>query len=701
MTNRLSDSGAIGFDVLTKDNYRSWRMKAEALLRVSDLWDHVDEDEKSSAVGESWMKKDGIAKSKLILHISSELLLLLENCATAREVWLKLENVYDNRDKDSEVSTDDCEDNDEDVIINAIEDSAEDFFNKINDLSGKNLMDYKELLSSTFTNGLFSRLKKNNAGNSRDKEKIVNTVNDFIAVIGKLSNIEIKKQQNELVSKLIDTLLVIFDIEPHKNHNDEAKSDADAAEIPYDNMNGDKKIKKDGMMGQEISSQASDNTNTELFGDDKTDNETEAEAETETRNVLEKLADIWRKMLQSKEQVDHEEFPCELENRDSIRSVMDSHTPPPTPSLEKTRECEVCREEGHNRTTCPMNKPAASESIIQPSKVTESPKRSYKCGVCREEGHNRTTCPMNKPAASESIIQPSKVTESPKRSYKCGVCREEGHNRTTCPMNKPAASESIIQPSKVTESPKRSYKCGVCREEGHNRTTCPMNKPAASESIIQPSKVTESPKRSYKCGVCREEGHNRTTCPMNKPAASESIIQPSKVTESPKRSYKCGVCREEGHNSTTCPMNKSTASQSVIQAFRATESPKRSYKCGICREEGHNRTTCPMNGSSKPAASSTSARSYGSELFGGEEHNRSTRSHDSVTYRASTRATPRCSTCGGEGHNSRTCGRRSTSSSSYNYMFTPSPPMSYSGGGRSYTCGNCGGSGHNRRTCPY
>ncbi|XP_046591993.1 uncharacterized protein LOC107218385 isoform X2 [Neodiprion lecontei] len=501
MTNRLSHSGAIGFDVLTKDNYRSWRMKAEALLRVSDLWDHVDEDEKSSAMGQLWMKKDGIAKSKLILHISSELLLLLENCTTAREVWLKLENVYDNRDKDSEVSTDDCEDNDEDVIINAIEDSAEDFFNKINDLSETNLMEYKELLSSTFTNGLFSRLKKNNAGNSRDKEKIVNTVNDFIAVIDKLSNIEIQKQQNELVSKLIDTLLVIFDIEPHKNHNDEAKSDADTAEIPYDNMNGDKKTKKDGMMGQEISSQASDNTNTELFGDDETDNETEAEAETETRNVLGKLADIWREMLQSKEQVDHEEFPCELENRDSIRSVMDSHTPPPTPSLEKTRECEVCREEGHNRTTCPMN--------------------------------------------------------------------------------------------------------------------------------------------------------------------------------------------------------KSTASQSVIQAFRATESPKRSYKCEVCREEGHNRTTCPMNGSSKPAASSTPARSYGSELFGGEEHNRSTRSHDSVTSRASTRATPRCSTCGGEGHNSRTCGRRSTSSSSYNYMFTPSPPMSYSGGGRSYTCGNCGGSGHNRRTCPY
>ncbi|XP_046474076.1 uncharacterized protein [Neodiprion pinetum] len=665
MTNRLSDSGAIAFDVLTKENYRSWRVKAEALLRVSDLWDHVDKDEESSAVGELWMKKDEIAKSKLILHISSELLVLLENCTTAREVWLKLENVYDNKDKDGEDSTDDCEDNDEDDIINAIEDSVEDFFNMIKILrfsKEENLMDYKKLLSSFFTDGLSSRLKTNNAGNLRDEEKIVNTVGDFIDVIDKLSNIEIQEQQKELVFKFIDTLLVIFDIEPHKNDNDEEESDADAAKIPYDNMNGDKKMRKDGMTGKEISSQASDNTNTELFGDDETDDETEAEAETETRNVLGKLADIWRGMLQLKEQVDHEKFPCELENRDSIPSVMDFPTPPPTPSLKNTRKCGSCRKEGHNRTTCPMNKSAASKSMIQPSKVTESPKRSYKCGVCGNEGHNRTTCPMNKSAASESIIQPSKVTESPKSSYKCGVCGNEGHNRTTCPMNKSAAFESIIQPSKVTESPKSSYKCGVCGREGHNRTTCPMNQSAASESIIQPSKVTESPKRSYKCGVCGNEGHNRTTCPMNKSSVSVFKTTADKATET---SHEGGVRGQQGHERWT-----------YLQLGSVTSSPK-------------------------PAASSTPARSHGSGLFGGEEHNRSTRSRDSVTSRASTRATPRCSTCGGEGHNSRTCGRRSTSSSSYNYMFTPSPSMSFSGGGRSYTCGNCGGSGHNRRTCPY
>ncbi|XP_046418351.1 uncharacterized protein LOC124178776 isoform X2 [Neodiprion fabricii] len=543
MTNRLSDSGAIAFDVLTKENYRSWRVKAEALLRVSDLWDHVDKDEESSAVGELWMKKDEIAKSKLILHISSELLLLLENCTTAREVWSKLENVYDNKDKDGEDSTDDCEDNDEDDIINAIEDSVEDFFNMIKILrfsKEETLMDFKKLLSSFFTNDLSSRLKTNNAGNLRYEEKIVNTVGDFIDVIDKLSNIEIQEQQKELVFKFIDTLLVIFDIEPHKNDNDEAESDADAAKIPYDNMNGDKKMKKDGMTGKEISSQASDNTNTELFGDDETDDETEAEAETETRNLLGKLADIWRKMLQSKQQVDHEEFPCELENRDSIRSVMDFPNPPPTLSLKKTR----------------------------------------KCGVCREEGHNRTTCPMNKSDASKSIIQPSKVTKSPKRSYKCGVCGNEGHNRTTCPMNKSSVSVFKTTADKATET---SHEGGVRGHQGHEGWT-----------YSQLGSVTSSP---------------------------------------------------------------------------------------------------------KPAASSTPARTHGSGLFGGEEHNRSTRSRDSVTSRASTRATPRCSTCGGEGHNSRTCGRRSTSSSSYNYMFTPSPSMSFSGGGRSYTCGNCGGSGHNRRTC--
>ncbi|XP_046737724.1 uncharacterized protein LOC124406369 [Diprion similis] len=634
----MNDSMAIGFDQLTKDNYRTWRMKAEASLEVCDLWDHVDKDKESSAVDtESWMKEDRIAKSILILHVSSSLLPLLENCKTACEVWLKLENVCGNPDEDGKDLIDDSEDNDEDVIVSAIEDSVEDFFNIINDLSEKKVMDNEKSLSSTLTDNLFLRLKKDNVGKLPDKKNIVNTVSDFINVIGELSKIEIEKQKNELCCKLIDSLLLVFEIHPHKNNNDEAESEADAAEIRDDNVNGDKK-KNYEITSQEIPLEASEDSqtrseemlNTNLEADEETESETESEPENDIVDEFETPFDMYYGRPEFVEQVNDERFPCKLGNSDSTCSFIDLNTPPPTPTLEKTRKCGVCREEGHNRTTCPMNKSVASEPKTSASKTTESPKRSYKCGVCREEGHNRTTCPMNKSVASEPKTSASKTTESPKRSYKCGVCREEGHNRTTCPMNKSVASEPKTSASKTTESPKRSYKCGVCREEGHNRTTCPMNKSVASEPKTSASKTTESPKRSYKCGVCREEGHNRTTCPMNKSAVFESKTSASKATESPKRSYKCGVCREEGHNRTTCPMNNLFAIEPKTAASTATESP-RSYKCGICGQQGHNRRTCGLQ----------------------------------------------------------------TSSPSSHHMSIQSPSSSYSGGGRSYKCSNCGVSGKN------
>ncbi|KAL7290151.1 hypothetical protein TKK_0015865 [Trichogramma kaykai] len=94
------------FELLTRENYDTWRIQVEALLIKNDSSDYVSGDTPapeivtgngaaaSEALYKAWLTKDRKAKSDLILSISPSELKEIQNCASSRDVWEKLESTY-------------------------------------------------------------------------------------------------------------------------------------------------------------------------------------------------------------------------------------------------------------------------------------------------------------------------------------------------------------------------------------------------------------------------------------------------------------------------------------------------------------------------------------------------------------------------------------------------------------------------------
>ena len=96
-------------EVLNKDNYDTWKLQMEALLIKSDAWGYVNgvkvkpdvvlgndgnPTQASARATETWIAADLKAKSDLILSISPSELKQIKNCETSREVWIKLQSIY-------------------------------------------------------------------------------------------------------------------------------------------------------------------------------------------------------------------------------------------------------------------------------------------------------------------------------------------------------------------------------------------------------------------------------------------------------------------------------------------------------------------------------------------------------------------------------------------------------------------------------
>ena len=107
----MSQSNVINstrLETLTKDNYDTWRIQAEALLIKSDMWDYVsggkpapevqgataEEQTLSQNALEEWKKQDRKARSDLILSISPSKLKQVKDCPTSKQIWDKLESIY-------------------------------------------------------------------------------------------------------------------------------------------------------------------------------------------------------------------------------------------------------------------------------------------------------------------------------------------------------------------------------------------------------------------------------------------------------------------------------------------------------------------------------------------------------------------------------------------------------------------------------
>lgn len=99
-------------EVLTKENYDTWKMQVKVLLTKNDLWEYVSGDtvlplpgkgdpatvQAAEATRAAFRKNDKKAKSDLILSIHPSELPQIRGCETSREVWLKLESIYASKD---------------------------------------------------------------------------------------------------------------------------------------------------------------------------------------------------------------------------------------------------------------------------------------------------------------------------------------------------------------------------------------------------------------------------------------------------------------------------------------------------------------------------------------------------------------------------------------------------------------------------
>lgn len=79
-------------DPLTRDNYDTWVIQAEAILIKQKLWKYIETSSNADTAADK--EGDRQAKSELILIISPSELKAIKNCTTARALWNKLKEIY-------------------------------------------------------------------------------------------------------------------------------------------------------------------------------------------------------------------------------------------------------------------------------------------------------------------------------------------------------------------------------------------------------------------------------------------------------------------------------------------------------------------------------------------------------------------------------------------------------------------------------
>lgn len=97
------NTNSVRLEMLSRDNYDTWKIQAEAILIKPDAWIYVSGDsEKPEITGEGaaraqsetrqkeWIKADQKAKADIILSISPSELKQIKGCITSKDVWTKL-----------------------------------------------------------------------------------------------------------------------------------------------------------------------------------------------------------------------------------------------------------------------------------------------------------------------------------------------------------------------------------------------------------------------------------------------------------------------------------------------------------------------------------------------------------------------------------------------------------------------------------
>lgn len=83
------------------DNYVTWKRQMKCILVKNDAWDYVNGTQVRPNSGAdqitAWQAKDAKAETDIVLSISDEELGLVDDCTSAREIWLKLELVFQSK----------------------------------------------------------------------------------------------------------------------------------------------------------------------------------------------------------------------------------------------------------------------------------------------------------------------------------------------------------------------------------------------------------------------------------------------------------------------------------------------------------------------------------------------------------------------------------------------------------------------------
>lgn len=86
---------------LSKENYDTWKIQMEALLIQKKLWRFAEgtsikpaEASGNEEAIAKWTEGDQSARASMILAIAPSELKSIKTCKTARELWLRLEEIY-------------------------------------------------------------------------------------------------------------------------------------------------------------------------------------------------------------------------------------------------------------------------------------------------------------------------------------------------------------------------------------------------------------------------------------------------------------------------------------------------------------------------------------------------------------------------------------------------------------------------------
>lgn len=99
-----SQHGYARIELLTKDNFDTWKLQVRAVLVKNDAWGYVngtkikpstnEADAATMAAAAAWDAADSKAHSELILAISPSELIQVKNCATSNDIWTRLHEIY-------------------------------------------------------------------------------------------------------------------------------------------------------------------------------------------------------------------------------------------------------------------------------------------------------------------------------------------------------------------------------------------------------------------------------------------------------------------------------------------------------------------------------------------------------------------------------------------------------------------------------